>query len=555
MKAYDILGLAQLIERGLHRKLEVLENAINVLGSNLEPVTVVENYAFIANKSNGELYRVRYEVSEGNVRFSNPEKFIIESDADRYDRQERKVIRGIVDALAEGDESLVTHYKAKFVETQRQKNQLESALNLSIGTRSKYLANQKSIVEAAVEAHPKFKSVAAKAKKDDKFEELVKDGEVEIDVDEKPKAKAKRDRTIETAVVEARKQARGLTESPLFTDYVLCLYNGEDVSEAVEAIAENYQEIFTLSLAEQTEVFYAIVEASLESKPDLQRVVESIMSVMKFAVESEEISAEIDRLSEVVGSTGKDFHKRMKLIEDELNSRTFSAGEIKTIRAVLEDIISNPSELMAPEFVIEARKMLSRVRAMEESGMADDAVIQTAVNLITQFYPAQIGEGKSEATEAYQKFFQEKLGKYGVSSPAELSDEEKKKFFDEIEKEWKGDSEGKGDDADQTIYDEEPVDEMTGFPVGSLEVILEGRKDHTPADEPEEQDAEAEELQDGLGIGKAKNCGELRKVFRKHKGNAEALAAMKKRAKELAKDGDEDAADLIDDIETEEMVS
>ena len=43
--------------------------------------------------------------------------------------------------------------------------------------------------------------------------------------------------------------------------------------------------------------------------------------------------------------------------------------------------------------------------------------------------------------EEYQKFFDKKLKKYKVSSPAELSDEEKKKFFNEIDKEWKGDNE------------------------------------------------------------------------------------------------------------------
>jgi hypothetical protein len=42
-----------------------------------------------------------------------------------------------------------------------------------------------------------------------------------------------------------------------------------------------------------------------------------------------------------------------------------------------------------------------------------------------------------EETE-YQKFFKMKLKKWGVSSPAELSDEDKKKFFDEVEKEWTG---------------------------------------------------------------------------------------------------------------------
>ncbi len=41
----------------------------------------------------------------------------------------------------------------------------------------------------------------------------------------------------------------------------------------------------------------------------------------------------------------------------------------------------------------------------------------------------------------YQKFFNKKLKKWGVSSPAELSDEDKKKFFNEIEKEWTGEKE------------------------------------------------------------------------------------------------------------------
>lgn len=40
----------------------------------------------------------------------------------------------------------------------------------------------------------------------------------------------------------------------------------------------------------------------------------------------------------------------------------------------------------------------------------------------------------------YQKFFKKKLDKYGVNSPAELSDADKKKFYNEIEKEWKGDN-------------------------------------------------------------------------------------------------------------------
>lgn len=46
----------------------------------------------------------------------------------------------------------------------------------------------------------------------------------------------------------------------------------------------------------------------------------------------------------------------------------------------------------------------------------------------------------NEETE-YQKFFKKKLKEYDVNSPSELEGEEKKKFFDEVDKEWKGKSE------------------------------------------------------------------------------------------------------------------
>ena len=44
--------------------------------------------------------------------------------------------------------------------------------------------------------------------------------------------------------------------------------------------------------------------------------------------------------------------------------------------------------------------------------------------------------------EAYKKFFDAALKKFKVSSPAEFkSDEEKKKFFDYVDKNWEGDNE------------------------------------------------------------------------------------------------------------------
>jgi hypothetical protein len=50
---------------------------------------------------------------------------------------------------------------------------------------------------------------------------------------------------------------------------------------------------------------------------------------------------------------------------------------------------------------------------------------------------------ESGDAEAYKKFFQAALKKFDASSPAELDDAKKKKFFDYIDKNWEGDNEKK----------------------------------------------------------------------------------------------------------------
>ena len=47
-----------------------------------------------------------------------------------------------------------------------------------------------------------------------------------------------------------------------------------------------------------------------------------------------------------------------------------------------------------------------------------------------------------EEKTAYQKFFQKALDKFGVDSPADFKDEEKKKeFFDYVDKNYKAENE------------------------------------------------------------------------------------------------------------------
>ena len=68
-----------------------------------------------------------------------------------------------------------------------------------------------------------------------------------------------------------------------------------------------------------------------------------------------------------------------------------------------------------------------------------------------------------EETE-YQKFFTKKLEKFGVKSPAELSDEDKKKFFDEIDAEWEGEKEEKElDEAKKLIVNKQQLEWFIGL--------------------------------------------------------------------------------------------
>ena len=60
---------------------------------------------------------------------------------------------------------------------------------------------------------------------------------------------------------------------------------------------------------------------------------------------------------------------------------------------------------------------------------------------------------QQEEDSEYQEFFQKALKKFGIKSPAELEDDEaKKKFFDYVDANWKGDDEkAEGTEAQDSI--------------------------------------------------------------------------------------------------------
>ena len=106
--------------------------------------------------------------------------------------------------------------------------------------------------------------------------------------------------------------------------------------------------------------------------------------------------------------------------------------------------------------------------------------------------------------DEYMKFFADTLKKFGVKSPAELSPEDKKKFFDAIDKGWKGDNEkpepedeetNLGDRVKARMEDEKDVG-MKGYEGEDSEEDEDDDEDTGVVSGGEPTDAELEKLAD-----------------------------------------------------------
>ncbi len=121
----------------------------------------------------------------------------------------------------------------------------------------------------------------------------------------------------------------------------------------------------------------------------------------------------------------------------------------------------------------------------------------------------------NEETE-YQKFFKKKLKEHDVSSPVELDEESKKKFFSEIKKEWKGSTNESWYMTEESAYQKFFAKKMEEAGYTSI------------SDMTEEEKKKFFDMIDREWKGESKNEGELPPALKK------AIEAKKK------KDGDND---------------
>jgi len=110
----------------------------------------------------------------------------------------------------------------------------------------------------------------------------------------------------------------------------------------------------------------------------------------------------------------KDIQRNMSVIQALLKRKNYGPEELRRINQAL----GGAATLV--------NKAIGMARKMGES---------TSTDLLDRI-DNRIDELQEESD--YQAFFKKKLKEYGVDSPDKLSDADKKKFFNEIEKEWKG---------------------------------------------------------------------------------------------------------------------
>jgi len=99
------------------------------------------------------------------------------------------------------------------------------------------------------------------------------------------------------------------------------------------------------------------------------------------------------------------------------------------------DEVENKLEVPNQDIEQLQQDVSSEISKDEEQKETEDAIIEEPINKpIEEMMKHTVKLLITE--ESYRDFFKAKLRKWKIKSPGELSDEEKKKFFNEIEREW-----------------------------------------------------------------------------------------------------------------------
>ena len=150
------------------------------------------------------------------------------------------------------------------------------------------------------------------------------------------------------------------------------------------------------------------------------------------------------------GSLGEHIYGKGSLKEIAENLSKIAEGAAQHSLSETEDMFDKVTVSRNMRELTGLSKQFGKV-AMEANSLQErmSGLYEDMGNILGRYYEIGESEVKSEDSGArdfkeddgYKAFFQKALKKWGVSSPDEIKDEDKKEFYDYVDRNWKADKE------------------------------------------------------------------------------------------------------------------
>ena len=150
------------------------------------------------------------------------------------------------------------------------------------------------------------------------------------------------------------------------------------------------------------------------------------------------------------GSLGEHIYGKGSLKEIAENLSKIAEGAAQHSLSETEDMFDKVTVSRNMRELTGLSKQFGKV-AMEANSLQErmSGLYEDMGNILGRYYEIGESEVKSEDSgtrdfkedDGYKAFFQKALKKWGVSSPDEIKDEDKKEFYDYVDRNWKADKE------------------------------------------------------------------------------------------------------------------
>ena len=149
------------------------------------------------------------------------------------------------------------------------------------------------------------------------------------------------------------------------------------------------------------------------------------------------------------GSLGEHIYGKGSLKEIAESLSSIAEGAAQHTLSETEDMFDKVTVSRNMKELTGLSKQFGKV-AMEANSLQErmSGLYEDMGNILGRYYEIGEGEVKSEDSapdfnedDGYKEFFQKALKKWGASSPADLKDEDKKEFYDYVDRNWKADKE------------------------------------------------------------------------------------------------------------------